>query len=985
MSQWQEYFIKFIDCYVKQLTQGKKEFFLSFCDVEEELLNGLDVSGISGYAVVIVDNHDYSEAVRLRNTMDISRIVLLSGEGIKHIDSLKDFNEYPILSENYDILWECLRKALNISINNSARDFLKIILDQSEISLSVWMEYLKSSSEIVRSVRKLQKKEGVNREDKPKRLPPAKLNHNLPILGMWRSRKNSYLNKGETGRILRASRHSVVESRLTKAIMNGLITKPEIEKPITDGLASGNIESMFAKVCYEDVKAFFKVSRNILSEGKRTADIENVVFDDSYQYYLKTHSEKSVADIEAEWIERRKQEGLETDTEQEWTKYKCTEDELEGFKEQYILLEEAVGSMNLNEILIHDIQLKLIALRNSFLERWEKVVQATPICLSTFCDNAADYTQKYLELLAFALNENKVRAALVGTTVIQRLQLLFCHVEAERIEMPFYHPICVIYYMYLRQAYRFAMGQQEGGDVLRNQIWLGMIQKAGMQFPIEHMSLDGKTYALDHATVWQSNRVIFKDMNLGSVYSALDFRMISRLILDYIRKYPFLTDIHIAVIDINSLNGIVQLVNRILQFSQLEWYNIGRVEFLILSAREEELKKEMSGLWDNIGTEELVRFRFARNGYWDGNQYTMDKITEESDIIIIADNSMLYRAPRMATYSNNGLKNRLKVIDLGEQAERYFMLHSVDIAVLWDSLQFAAENREEGYRIWKNREIDNGFLAKINDTVSRYPGKAVIVVSSNEHILAEIFRTKYIHAHQGGYSSRNITIIEFENSNERKQLVDNGELKIVYSLKEFYDIMLGIDDIQNFFAECLEDILLEFRYENGEYYCRCFYKGKEVDEAEEEWTALCAEWIRWQIKKLLSDGNVLGICFRDALRNFLLEQAGSLPAVLLIESLFVEGFAQALENFSLVPVKNTNLMAERGADSYMERDCMEALKLHEIIMFARNKAGIDEQTVSQFRERYEVRLLERLIKCDAKYDMLPLDDRDKLQKIYERI
>ena len=49
MSKWQEEFVKYVDCYVRLLTEGKEEFFLSLCDVEEELLEGLDTSGLTEY------------------------------------------------------------------------------------------------------------------------------------------------------------------------------------------------------------------------------------------------------------------------------------------------------------------------------------------------------------------------------------------------------------------------------------------------------------------------------------------------------------------------------------------------------------------------------------------------------------------------------------------------------------------------------------------------------------------------------------------------------------------------------------------------------------------------------------------------------------------------------------------------------------------------------------------------------------------------
>ena len=991
MNKWQEYFVIYLDCYVKAVGGEREEFFLSFCDVEEEFLENLDTSDLEEYCVIIVNDRDYSEAVRMRNAVDVSKIVLLSGEGIKQIDSLKDFNEYPIMAEDREVLWSCLKEALSLTtgFHNDAKAFLSVVIDHREVALSTLMKYLDSSVRALKlnkaasgSAQKRGKASAITRRS----LSSEKLNANLPMLGMWKSRKASYLNKGETGHILRASRYNVVESRLTKAVMNGRMAGLAIEKPITDGLASGNIESIFEKVCYEDVKDFLKApARNTPSGDMRSIDAEEVVYENSYQCYLLADSGKTVAEIETEWMADKEQE--DSDEEQEWKKYHCTQEELDSIKGQFLQLNRAIGEMNLEEPMIQEVKHRLSSLQTLFEESWKAVYQATPICLDKFCSSAAGYVQEYLDMLSFVLRKSKVRSAVVGTEVIQRIQTLFCQMDDMTVKMPFYHPVCVFYYMCVRQMYQFAVRQQEkdGKDVLKNRIWLAMIQRAGMQFPIEYVTVERKLYALDHATVWQSSCIVFENHDFGSVYSSLDFRMISRQILEYLERHPLLTHIRIAVMDISSLTGLVQLVNRILHFSQQPCCNIGRVEFLILSAREEELKKEMSGLWDSIGTEDIVRFRFGRNGYWDGKQYRLEQVAEESDIIIIADNSMLYREPRMVAYYNNGFTNRLQDIKLETQAKRYFMQQSFDIAVIWDSLQNIAENREEGYRTWKDREIDNGLLTNVNYLVSERPDKAVILISSNEHILSEIFRTQYIHAHQGGYNSRNITLIEFENENQRKRLLDSGEPKVSYSLRDFYDTMLGLDEVPGFFSEFLEDISLEFGYREGEFYCDCRIVEMGGDDAEGEWKAQCLDWVRWQIQSLISHENVLGIYFRNALLNCLLEQVQNVPSVLLVERLFQEDFRSVIEGISCLDIGEKTTRGGSRAGDYVERDCMEALKMHEIIEFARNKAGIDEQAVSQFKERYETELLNRLINCNAIYGLLTDEDSDKLQKIQERI
>lgn len=991
MSKWQECFVRYLDCYVRKVTKDKEEFFLSFCDVEEVLLEGLDTSRLTEYRVVIVNNRDYSEAVRMRNAVDVLKIVLLSGEGIKQIDSLKDFNEYPVMAENKEILWDCLQAALKLSsFHKDVRPFLAAVLDYSEIALSTLMAYLDKSVEEAQgrkiSAALLQKSTETKAQNVRRFLSPVKLNENLPMLGVWKSSKTGYLNKGETGRILRASRYSVVESRLTKAVMNRKIEDPEIEKLIADSLSSDNMESIFGRVYYEDVKDLLKApSRGVPTGEARSADTEEFIYENSYHYQLLMNSENTIEETETEWMDDQKQE--DSDAGQQWSKYQCTDEDLAYFEKQYEQLRKAVHEMNLEEIVIQKMESKLVFLRMSFLENWPMVSQATPVCLDRFCHSAVGYTQEYLGLLAFVLRESKVRSAVVGTAVVQMIQTLFCRMDGATVKMPFYHPICVFYYLRVRHMYRYVVEKQgkDGKDALRDRIWLAMIEKAGMQFPVEYVTIGEKTYALDHATVWRSGQVVFADQNFGTVYSALDFHMMSRQILDYIRRHPLLTYIRIAVIDISDLMGLVQLVSRILHFSQQPWCNIGRVEFLILSVREEELKKQMSELWDSIGTEEMVRFRFDRNGYWDGERYQIDRVIGEADIIAIADNSMLYRKPRLVVYNNQGLKNRLEEINVERQAEREFEQRSSDIAVMWDSLQHIAETCEEDYRIWKNRELDNGLLAEINHMISECPNKAIILLSSNEHILSDIFRTQYVHAHQGGYNSSNITIIQFEKANLRRRLSDKGEPKVSYSLKEFYDRVMGLENVQRFFEESLDDIWLEFGYQDKDFYSKCEVIRRDESDTEGEWKSHCLEWIQWQMDTLFSNYNILNSCFRDALLNYLLEQAENLPSILLIERLFADDFKQFMGEISDMDITDKKSKGKSRVRSSVDKDCMEALKLHEVILFARSKASIDPQAASQFKDRYEPELLERLIECDETCGLLPIADKDKLLKIQEGI
>lgn len=972
MSKLQRYLIKYIDCYVDDLTKGKEEFFLSFCDIEEELLTDLDISPLQGYCVVVVNGRNYSEAVKMRNRPDVNKIVLLSGEGVKQIDSLKDFNEYSILGTNYASLWEYLGMAMQLVMRDEDKNFLTVIMNQSEVSFSALMEYLeKSTSRIVRTVGK---------PSQIRFLQPRRMNENLPMLGIWKSRKEGVLNKGEIGRILRASRYNVIESRLTKAILDGKLTDPKEVRTITSGLAAGDVEKILKNIYYEDMEKFLKGTSRGQGAGGSSEDAkEEVVYECSYQYKLLTSPQESIAEIEQKWMEDRDQE--DADTEQEWDKYRTRPEWFERLERQICKIRYEIQGMNLPFETIQWLLNKLEAFYQCFLDSKASVLRATPVCLKSFCSNAQNYVREYVELLVFFLQDKKAHDAAAGISVLQDLQTCFCEVYGSKIMMPFYHPICVFYYMGIKNMYQFALEHQRMDDISEQQskIWLALIRRTGMQFPIEFFLVDKKRYMLDYSTVWQSGAVEFIDMDAGTVYSALDFRAVTLQILNYLERHPFLTHVKVALVDISGLAGLIQLVNRILHSSQLRNCNIGRVEFLILSAKEDELRRQMAEIWDTVGTDEVLRFRFGRNEYWNGKKYDLERIVEEMDMTIIADSSMLYREPRMIPYQNNAnsARNRLKNISVVAQADRYFSQGVSDINVIWDSLQHVMGSQEDGFWIWKSQEIDNGLLTYMNEVAAHRPDKAIVMLSSNEQILTNIHRTEFIHARRGRVNGKSVTIISFENENVRKELPQGGKADIVYSMRDFYYTALGLDEIQEAFSPNLKDVLVELYFQEDVLECG-FHAIPQDDERdlEGDWADLCGKWFYWQIVELSFCPNILGKYYRDIMLYYWHGQIQNLPTVLMVEKINALNY-----NVFRYGERNYDIIFE----TKKENDCMEALKIHEMIQFAETKEGIDERAVSQFADLFDSGLLERVLRSNDKHKLLIQETRDKLYKIHEKI
>jgi len=996
MNEVQSCFVKYVGKYVEALTCGKEEYFLSLCDIEEEFLEGLDVSEFTGFRAAIVDHGDYSEAVRLRNDTEADRIVLLSGEGVKQIDSLKDFNEYSVLCRDRKILWSCLEDVLNLKgkINEATRTFLEVILDTGEVSFFDLLNYLLQS--IARKRMFTKKKNGTETQECHVlyTLPVKNLNRNLPLLGIWRSRDDEPVpGKGKIKRMIRTSRYTVLESRLTRAVMNHEGLTEAQERMVTACLARGDVKKILRELCYEDVEDLLKNAGR--GRGKKqtedTSASENL-YVCSYEYLLLEQAQEEIRETEERLLTEKKQE---EEAPVMWGKYDRSAHDTEKIREQFRQLTAAVGQMNLPRERISALESMLNELEALFFGAWDALWENTPVCLDGFCRAAEGYTDLYLKLMARFLVEDRNRYAVCGTEIIELLEGLFCHRTARGIKMPFYHPVCVFYYSGIRRMYQQVLAEEGKGeaDSLKLRIRNAVIRKLGMNFPVEFLRAGGRIFALDYASVGcQSSRadgqadeagwrewVEFPDAEEGAVYSVTDFRLVSRQITDYLISHPLLTRITVSLVDIGNLGGLVQLVDRIRHISQGGQCNIGRVDILILSAREEELKREMAQIWDAAGGGEKVRFRFSRRDYWDGRRYDMERIFRDSDLTIIADCSALYHEPRQVREHRayNTIRGRVEKMELRSQLEQYLLDGVSELPLMWDTLQHAAENREEGFFRWKSQELDNGLLGLINRQIEEEPEKSILLLSSEDHVLSEIFRTDYMHAHRRKYNGKNMTLVSFDHHNASRQLSEDGELRLYCSLKDFYHMALELNQIQRELHQELEDIRLEIRYEKGCFYCKCVAVGETAAELTEEWKDRCGEWVAWHMQEFPFRDNLMGQYFRELSMDHWREKTESLPAVLLAEKL-AEPVTLRMEYDTLEHTKEDYLTGR-------EADCLEAVKIHEMILFAVSRAVLDEQTQRRFEEQFEREMLGRVLHCDEinGYTLLEKGKRERLDRIYK--
>lgn len=949
-------FIEYVKCYIEILTKGREEFFISLCDIEEKFLKEMDHRYFDNYQVVSVSNEDYSKAVHYRNDINIERIVLLSGEGIKQIDSLKDFNEYSILPQDKKLLLECLQKAFKITIEPSISVYFEIILEQGEVAFADLFSYL--SSCISRG-----------------KILPSKLNEKLYLLGIWKSSDKTVLKKGKIRRMIKNSRYSVVDNRLTRALMNHMIDE-EWEQKISKALSKGNLQVIFSSVPYEIAEKWLK---KVPGEKKEHAAVssasnEEKTYKNSFEYKISENSSDDIKKIEYEWMKDNEKEDSEYMI--KWEDYEISKSEVYSCHRRIDQFIDNVKISNLPASYREKIINKVLKISNEFLNVQKDIIKATPVCMKLFCDYADAYTKSFFELLSEMITDESFRDMDASREIMKEFLFLFCRVEDYRIRMPYFHPVRVFYYKIVTGLYESALDETDKDEV-KNTVWNALIEKVAMQFPIEFFRKEEKRFALDHTTIL-NGYMEFTSLDYGMTYSVLDFKIVQQQILDYIILHPYLTCFTICLVDISDLSGLYGLILKMRRLSEREEINIGRVDFLILSAKEEELKKMLSHMWDAIGSDDIVRFRFGRNMYLQNGKYDLIKITKESDMVIMADNALLYREPRLAVCKENmnSAFERIKDFDFDKQVDSYIKRGKSDIPVMWDTMQQIAYEGQEGYWRWKSREFDSRFLEFINRTVQSDKDKTFIVLSSNEHILSEIYQTQYMQAFRKKYNGRNITILSF--SLEKKECEEGEKDKIYCSLSELYDEALGLEGLPGKILAGAEDIYLKIWNENGTNICQCIVQTTEDEsELESEWKEICQNWMKWQFDIFLKKENMLTRYFIDLWRSQMNAGGGEICSVLLAERL-----CKGAKLSYYYEKEIGDLQKEK---SRKKIDCTQAVKVHELLQFLALKPAIDERTKNLFQEQYDSKLLLEILMTEGCKNLLEEREYEQLIKLRERV
>ena len=443
-----EQFKKYLKTYITLLVEEKQEFFIAIVDVERELASDfLESSGDTSYKAVWFERKDYAKAVRLRNNPDVRRIVLLSNDTVKMIDSLKDFVEYPILPECREDLWRCLEAAFGVELDSECRKILGAVLEQKQIPLEDLLFYIDSCM----------KDWACSAEEMLKNL------YQFEIWSIKRLKKGEkYPSKGQLRRMIRNSNLLQIDKRLIGGLTgeNPVFDEKE-QKLILDCLSQNNLQVLFRRIPYDGrIEQLFKSGERSSSTVTVNEKQETQKYGNSYQYAFSESIAGDLWGIEEELLteeEESSEENSEGNNPLEKNRQSFHYPDMELLKTELKERAEEMKSLNFTErkrILVEESWGRL---ERNFLEAVEHGKEYTPVYLEHYVESQKKLIKSYLGFLALCLSDDGISRRCEGTGFLERVQTLFCQKKDKVIKMPFYHPLMGFYYWKLQK--RFEIGR----------------------------------------------------------------------------------------------------------------------------------------------------------------------------------------------------------------------------------------------------------------------------------------------------------------------------------------------------------------------------------------------------------------------------------------------------------------------------------------------------------------------------------------------
>lgn len=971
----------YIVCYVRELVGRKEEAFLAIIDVDTDVLPDGKIPLVEGCTLVRVSPDDYFDAVRYRNDGGIKRLVLLSMDSVRRIDSLKDFVECPILPEDKALLWKILNEVLKIPQSDPVlEDFVYILVQSVPMEIGDLLAYLEDCISQTRGGRSFSKK---------------KINDEVSRFGIWRT-KGADLDKKNLKRWIRYSNPDVVRRRLEKALESGKLEGESLRRRVVTALGKDDLEMLFNTVGFEEVEDLFRYKRPSKKKEKEPEQEERV-YGYSYDKFLKEEyfdidsveediradysreSGNSDASQEQDNANRQEDTGPFVDARRTFA---LGEDELHQQREKIVELQDALEDYSISD----ERKRKWRGYLAEFLSEYDRALQekdfsqTTPVLLSLYCDKQEKFISIYFKILSWLLADEALNHLCDNTELVDKLQCLFCKLENGKLEMPFYHPVAGLYFMRLKKLYEIACLDAENLEVAED-IPAYMTEQEKLWFPIRFLQKNQKLYQLDYASLRKPGRIVFYEKDSRVTNSPVNFRLLNNVIEEYILQNPYLGMLSVGIVDLDDFQGLPLLIHRLQRLVKREKCLLSRITIQIVSLKERELRRELRRLYE-MGMETMdIYFRFTGGQYMkDGHELDLERMMEECDLLLFADTGIIYNAERLIQYTEkpNEIKNHLAKFNLQEQLD-FFTKGKNHIELLWDTLQRIRNGGEAILSKWSNQELNLRKLKDISAKVQVDRHFESAIISANDHLLRYVYREPHYYIRKSRVSGNSSLILTLSQQNRKQELSKTEKKDVEISLSRILDELSGEEDFCNQMLEVegLQEVFLRLSYSGG---CLGLCFVAETSETDFSFTEddlnKFEQFGRELATYFLTRKNYLAERFREMVLNELYGKARDYTMAMVMYQLERYGMEATTTNVKIRKAKNGE------NQSYGSTDVMELL---ELLNLFQKLEDVDESAVTRFQEYYKGEMLAGALNIAEGEKLLSEKMRRNMRTLYERI
>ena len=755
--------IQYFQLYIEEITKGKDNYFISFCNVDIEIFEKLKYDTKffgDSISLEFINQDEYDKAVRLRNDINKRKIVILTSKSVKNIDSLKHFSEFEVFPdrENIELLWKILKKLFSIETGEKIyQRFFQTIIKQRKVTMSQLISYIMVS------------------RDATGHLKNSLLNSNLNMLGCWKAGSTSQLVQIATlHKIIRASDPSQIRKKLeniTQEKVKGLNVraKKDIERLIFEN----NFQKLLEDYEFTQVQDYFQIRKKSSNSHEQNEVVHQILY--SFQDYKS--SEESFPSLEE--FEKDLLESVEYF---ESTTYSRLSETLNKFQRQNIRKKDFILRINeIKKVILNN----TINLKSKDKEQFLKLLKelcsefkffdevndniAYPYAIEHYVKLAYPFAEKYFDLLKFILSNKMIQLTLNQLELFDKVIELFLIETDSGYIMPFFHPIYITYFCKILKTYKKMNQLLNEKDEILESVLESTLHGIMDKFPISTLMLNNIRYQFDNSTMDFPFFIKFVPPSYTLSKSSVEPNLLYKKIENYIISHPYISELRVLTIGHFDLSTIGSLNNKIKAFSQLGKVLLKEVVISLASENVDRIRSQIDFLFEDERFLDCIKFKVL--SVTESSKKDFHKMVDNNHIIFILDSQLLYAQPKLLeiTSQKNTLEIRLKQQNLNGYIEHFVDDDINDINLLWDTLQNISKNNNSVPARWNYGELNAKTFGDIINEIEQSRELNIVAFSSNLDIVSHIFIQRNMYeAMLVGSKNRSMFQITFLSSKKEK-------------------------------------------------------------------------------------------------------------------------------------------------------------------------------------------------------------------------